>query len=64
MDAVVVIVVALIFILRLEKSGEPETPDVLTPEDTSRKIGNNELLYEDAEAFYEIAHALGFPKEM
>lgn len=65
MDAVIFIVLALIFVLRVEKSGEPENTDVqFTPENTNRKIGSNELLYEDTEAFYEIAHALGFPKEM
>ncbi len=65
MDAVIFIAVAMVFVLLQErKDGEPREDVSFKAEDIGRKAKLNETFYEDAEAFYEIAHALGFPKEL
>ena len=63
MDAIIFIIVALIWTLRLEQpkaNEEIKSVKDYAPEDTTRVTKLNDAFYEDPDAFMEIAHALGF----
>lgn len=65
MDAIIFIMIALVLVIRADRVPESEAAKTVeyVAEDTQRTTMLNETFYEDKEAFYEIAHALGFPKE-
>lgn len=66
MDALIYMIFALIIVIKLTNS--PSTEDDVklvesTTETENRVAKINESYYEDLDAFSEIIHALGFPKE-
>lgn len=67
MDALLFMILALILTLKvvLGKPEDSSNPEIIetASEDTNRVAKLNETFYEDPEAFCDIIHALGFPKE-
>ena len=68
MDAVIFISITLFLVIAqlnapaTTVASETDAAD-FQPEDTTRTAKINDSYYEDPDAFMEIAHALGFPKE-
>lgn len=68
MDAVIFISITLFLVIAqlnapaTAVASQADATD-FQPEDVTRTAKINELYYEDPDAFMEIAHALGFPKE-
>lgn len=66
MDALIYMIFALFIILKVVNSKDTEATIVLEESSAStveRIAKLNDSFYEDPDAFCEIAHALGFPKE-
>lgn len=64
MDAVIFIAIALVIALRaVQNSGTSGDVIEVEAEDTTRVAKLNDNFYDDPDAFMDIAHALGFPKE-
>lgn len=66
MDALIYMIFALFIILKVVNSKDTEATLVLEESSASnveRIAKLNDSFYEDPDAFCEIAHALGFPKE-
>lgn len=63
MDAIILISIGLYLVLG-SKSVQPKEEIPAPVVECNRTARLNETFYCDEEAFYEIAHALGFPREM
>ena len=65
MDALLIMVLALVLTVRTLNSPEERKEALLENEvSTVNRVAKiNESYYEDMDAFSEIVHALGFPKE-
>lgn len=66
MDALLFMILALVLVVReVNKPEESKSVDVIENEVTNveRVAKLNDSYYEDPDAFSEIIHALGFPKE-
>ena len=63
MDAIIFITLALFYtIVQLNSKEEPKESNIES-EDTTREAKLNPDMFEDTNAFMEVANALGFPKE-
>lgn len=66
MDALLFMIIALVLVVRQVNDLYEDTGDNVAEtitEDVAREAKLNETFYEDLDAFSEIIHALGFPKE-
>lgn len=66
MDALLFMIIALVLVVRQVNDLYEDTGDNAAEtitEDVAREAKLNETFYEDPDAFSEIIHALGFPKE-
>lgn len=65
MDAFILIVLTLVLVVKTLNSKEEQTVTLaensVTTQERTAKL--NDTYYEDLDAFSEIIHALGFPKE-
>lgn len=66
MDAVIFMLLALVLTIKYSRPDAVSKLDetIMSESDPSGRVAKlNELFYEDDDAFSEIIHALGFPKE-
>lgn len=66
MDAIVFILIALVFVVNKTPvvSAHVDIPEEVPVSNANRTARLNETFYRDEHAFCEIANALGFPKEL
>lgn len=67
MDLVIFTLIAVVIVWRVLEAPEETVVGVkseIVPEETVNRVAKlNEDFYDDPEAFMDIAHSLGFPKE-